>query len=71
MNIEYLQKAISILKDLGEPDLANEVRNITHFFLVTEDDPMDSDYESEDTMYSSDEEVEEDKYKILDNNREL
>ena len=47
MNIEYLQKAISILVELGEKDLADEVRNITYLFLYTEDDKMDDDYESE------------------------
>ena len=48
MNIEYLEKAISILKDLGEQNLADEVRNILLFFLYTEtSDDMDSDYDSD------------------------
>ena len=47
MNIEYLQKAIMILRTLGENELAEEVRNIVLFFLHTEDDPMDSDYDSD------------------------
>jgi hypothetical protein len=68
MNIEYLQKAISILNDLGEKNLADEVRNITLFFLHTEDDPMDSDYDSDDSMESD---TTFDKYEILDNNREI
>lgn len=55
MNIEYLQKAISILNHLGEKELADEVRNITLFFLHTEDDPMDSDYDSDNDM--SEEEI--------------
>jgi len=65
MNIEYLQKAISILNHLGENNLADEVRNITLFFLHTEDNPMDSDYDSDVSMDSDD------KYEILDNNREI
>lgn len=68
MNIEYLQRAISILNDLGEKNLADEVRNITLFFLHTEDDPMDSDYDSDVSMES---ETTFDKYEILDNNREI
>lgn len=47
MNIEYLQRAIKILRTLGENELAEEVRNIVLFFLHTEDDPMDSDYDSD------------------------
>ena len=58
MNIEYLQKAISILVELGEKDLADEVRNITYLFLYTEDDKMDSDYESEEDCTDSDMESE-------------
>lgn len=51
MNIEYLEKAISILKDLGEQNLAEEVRNILLFFLYTEtSDDMDSDYDSDTEM---------------------
>lgn len=51
MNIEYLEKAISILKDLGENTLADEVRNILLFFLYTEtSDEMDSDYDSDTEM---------------------
>ena len=68
MNIEYLQRTISILNDLGEKNLADEVRNITLFFLHTEDDPMDSDYDSDVSMES---ETTFDKYEILDNNREI
>jgi hypothetical protein len=68
MNIEYLRRAVSILRTLGENKLADEVQNITHFFLATEDDPMDSDYDSD---YSMESEQSFDKYKILDNNREL
>ena len=69
MNIEYLRKAISILNHLGEKELADEVRNITLFFLHTEDDPMDSEYDSD--SQSDDMSEEEDKYQILDNNREI
>tara|TARA_B100001093_G_C26534481_1_gene887458 strand:- start:540 stop:716 length:177 start_codon:yes stop_codon:yes gene_type:complete len=58
MNIEYLQKAISILVELGEKDLADEVRNITYLFLYTEDDKMDDDYESEEDYTDSDMESE-------------
>lgn len=58
MNIEYLQKAISILVELGEKDLADEVRNITYLFLYTEDDKMDEDYESEEDYTDSDMESE-------------
>jgi len=73
MNIEYLQKAISILNHLGEKELADEVRNITLFFLHTEDDPMDSDYDSDNDMSEEEYDMseEEDKYQILDNNREI
>lgn len=58
MNIEYLQKAISILVELGEKDLADEVRNITYLFLYTEDDKMDEDYETEEDCSDSDMESE-------------
>ena len=58
MNIQHLQKAISILVELGEKDLADEVRNITHLFLYTEDDKMDEDYESEEDYTDSDMESE-------------
>ena len=58
MNIEYLQKAISILVELGEKDLADEVRNITYLFLYTDDDKMDEDYESEEDYTDSDMESE-------------
>lgn len=54
MNIEYLQKAISILVELGEKDLADEVRNITYLFLYTEEDKMDEDYETEEDCTDSD-----------------
>ena len=50
MNIEYLQKAIKILRTLGENELEEEVKNIVLFFLHTEDDPMDSDYDSDTEM---------------------
>jgi len=58
MNIEYLQKAISILVELGEKDLADEVRNITYLFLYTEDEKMDEDYETEEDCSDSDMESE-------------
>ena len=56
MNIEYLRRACAILRTLGETKLADEVQNITHFFLVTEDDPMDSDYDFDEYMSPSDDE---------------
>ncbi len=56
MNIEYLRRACVILRTLGETKLADEVQNITHFFLVTEDDPMDSDFDSDEYMSPSDDE---------------
>ncbi len=58
MNIQHLQKAISILVELGENDLADEVRNITYLFLYTEDDKMDEDYENEEDCTDSDMESE-------------
>ena len=58
MNIEYLQKAISILVELGEKDLADELRNIIHLFLYTEDEKMDEDYETEEDCTDSDMESE-------------
>jgi len=58
MNIEYLQKAISILVELGENDLADELRNIIHLFLYTEDEKMDEDYETEEDCTDSDMESE-------------
>jgi hypothetical protein len=44
MNIKLLEKAIRVLRMLGENELADEVWNVMTLYLYTEDNENDEDF---------------------------